>query len=39
VKIIACIENPQVIGQILSHLRLDRPQLQGPRLTTARAPP
>ena len=39
VKIIASIENPQVIGQILSHLGLDRPQAERRRLPAPRAPP
>jgi hypothetical protein len=39
VKIIASIENPEVIGQILWHLGLDRQDLQHQRQPTARAPP
>jgi len=39
VKVIASIENPQVIGQILSHLGLDRPQAERRRLPAPRAPP
>ena len=39
VKIIASIENPQVIGEILSHLGIDRPQAEQHRLPAARAPP
>ena len=31
VKIIACIENPEFVGRILSHLGLDRPDLDGTR--------
>jgi hypothetical protein len=39
VQIIACIEDPPVIGQILSHLALDCPNLKRQILPTARAPP
>jgi hypothetical protein len=39
VKIIASIENPEVIGQILWHLGLDRQDLAHQRQPTARAPP
>jgi hypothetical protein len=33
---IASIENPQVIGEILSHLGIDRPQAEQHRLPAAR---
>ena len=39
VKIIASIENPEVIGQILWHRGLDRQDLAHQRQRTARAPP
>jgi hypothetical protein len=39
VKIIASIENPEVIGQILWHRGLDRQDLAHQRQPTARAPP
>jgi hypothetical protein len=38
-KIIASIEEPEVIGQILQHLGLDRREDSGQRLPAARAPP
>ena len=38
-KIIASIEDPEVIGQILQHLGLDRSEDRGQRLPAARAPP
>jgi hypothetical protein len=38
-KIIASIEDPEVIGHILQHLGLDRSEDRGPWLPAARAPP
>jgi hypothetical protein len=39
VKIIASIEDPEVIGRILQHLGLDRSQDSSQRLPAVRAPP
>jgi hypothetical protein len=39
VKIIGSIEDPEVIGQILQHLGLDRSEDSGQGLPAARAPP
>jgi hypothetical protein len=39
VKVIASIEDPEVIDQILQHLVLDRREDRGQRLPAARAPP
>jgi hypothetical protein len=39
VKIIASIEDPEVIGRILQHLGLDRSEDCSRRLPAVRAPP